>query len=204
MISLRLLFFVLLINLLIDPGSMAATNAFSVVNNSISSYRFNGSAEDNPALTLVRSFTYTFNINASGHPFWIKIPPGGTGTGNAYNDGVTGNGTAVGTITFAVPANAPDSLQYNCQIHASMTGEFNIIDPPAIQITGLSVNTDALIQSTGTDALNLNILVSTDLSSNVWENATILQNTYSDGTNSTHVELPAANAAFFRVQQGFL
>jgi hypothetical protein len=48
------------------------------------------------------------------------------GTASAYNNGVTGNGTESGTLTFVVPANAPSTLFYNCQFHASMTGTINI------------------------------------------------------------------------------
>jgi len=41
-------------------------------------------ASGNPTITLLRGFTYTFNIAAAGHPFWIKTAPT-TGTGNQYN-----------------------------------------------------------------------------------------------------------------------
>jgi hypothetical protein len=50
----------------------------------------------------------------------------GTGTANAYSNGVTGNGT--NTVTFVVPADAPSTLYYNCSIHAAMTGAIHIVD----------------------------------------------------------------------------
>jgi hypothetical protein len=77
-------------------------------------------------LTLQRGGTYTFNISASGHPFWIKTSQV-TGTGSAYNTGVTNNGTDSGTITFTVPEDAPSTLYYICQFHGSMTGTINIV-----------------------------------------------------------------------------
>lgn len=44
----------------------------------------------NPTLTLARGQTYRFEINAWGHPFWVKTLPG-TGTTNAFfDDGITG------------------------------------------------------------------------------------------------------------------
>ena len=73
--------------------------------------------------------TYTFNISAIGHPFWIKTV-NSTGTGNAYNDGVTNNGTDNGTITFIVPYTSPSTLYYNCQFHSSMEGTINVTDVP--------------------------------------------------------------------------
>lgn len=102
-------------------------NTFGVVNSGATAYVINGAS--NPNLTLYRGRTYTFNLSASGHPFWIKTVQG-TGTGNAFTSGVTGNGTSVGTLTFAVPTNAPATLFYNCQFHASMRGVLTIQDSP--------------------------------------------------------------------------
>lgn len=107
--------------------ALAAAGVFNVVNSGLSDYVINGVAD--PTLTLYRGRTYTFNINASGHPFWIKTNAV-TGTGSAYNDGVTGNGTSVGTLTFTVPTNAPSVLFYICQFHATMQGTLNIADSP--------------------------------------------------------------------------
>lgn len=103
----------------------SATNTFNVVNNGTGNYVINGAV--NPTLTLAAGQTYTFNIVAVGHPFWIKTTQT-TGTANAYNNGITNNGTANGTITFTVPSNAPSTLYYICQFHGSMVGTLNIIN----------------------------------------------------------------------------
>jgi hypothetical protein len=50
------------------------------------------------------------------------------GTANAYNDGVTGNGTGSGDVTFAVPQAAPDTLYYNCENHTAMTNVIHIMN----------------------------------------------------------------------------
>jgi hypothetical protein len=83
--------------------------------------------ESNPSLTLCRGSTYVFAVNAPGHPFYINTVQG-TGTGHAYTGGVAGNGATSGDVTFAVPADAPDTLYYNCSIHAAMTGTLHIVD----------------------------------------------------------------------------
>ena len=98
----------------------AAPNTYDVTANGSSNYVINGS--NNPTLYVTEGQTYTFNINASGHPFWIKTTSS-TGTGNAYNSGVTNNGTANGTITWIVPYDAPSTLYYNCQFHIGMAGD---------------------------------------------------------------------------------
>ena len=107
--------------------SASLNTIFNVTNFGITSYIFNANGISNPTLTLVRGLTYTFNISATGHPFWIKTTKT-TGTVNQYNTGVTNNGASNGTITFVVPADAPDILYYNCEMHAAMAGVFNIVD----------------------------------------------------------------------------
>jgi hypothetical protein len=104
-----------------------APNTFNVTNNGSSNYIINGSS--NPTLSVTEGETYTFNINASGHPFWIKSVSS-TGTGNQYNDGVTNNGTDNGTITWIVSYDALSTLYYNCQFHSGMAGTINVTDVP--------------------------------------------------------------------------
>jgi hypothetical protein len=99
---------------------------FAVGNNGAVDYVVNGM--NDPGITVVRGCSYTFNVNAPGHPFFIKTMPV-TGVGNQYNDGVTNNGTQNGVITWDVPAGAPNSLFYICQFHASMTGTITVVDP---------------------------------------------------------------------------
>lgn len=103
---------------------------FDVTNTGVTAYIFNsGDLEnvENPNLTLKRGETYTFTVDASGHPFFIKSVQG-NGPDNAYDSGVANNGTQDGTVTFEVPMDAPDTLYYNCQIHAVMTGTITIED----------------------------------------------------------------------------
>ena len=114
-------------------GGQGATGAtgliggptYSVTNSGASAYAINGT--NNPTLSLLRGFTYYFAVAASGHPFWIKTSQV-TGTGSAYNTGVTNNGTDSGTVTFTIPLDAPSTLYYICQFHSSMSGILSITD----------------------------------------------------------------------------
>ncbi len=113
-----------------NDGPPPVGKDYDVTNNGLISYIFNSddlSDAENPDLTLQRGATYTFTVNASGHPFFIKSVQGNTNA-NAYNNGVTNNGAEIGTITFEVPMDAPDVLYYNCQFHSVMTGILNITD----------------------------------------------------------------------------
>jgi hypothetical protein len=106
-------------------GVCLAAGTLNVTASGMTAYVIDGAS--NPSLTLCRGSTYTFAINTPGHPFYIKTVQG-TGTANAYDSGVTGNGTTSGALTFAVPADAPPTLYYNCSIHAAMTGTIHIVD----------------------------------------------------------------------------
>jgi hypothetical protein len=90
------------------------------------SYSVNGTS-GNPTLTLLRGHTYVFTVNAGGHPFWLQTTSGAYNSANTYATGVTNGGEDVGGITFTVPANAPNTLYYICQFHASMNGIITII-----------------------------------------------------------------------------
>jgi hypothetical protein len=84
---------------------------------------------NDPQLTMYRGQTYTFNINASGHPFYIQTTTP-FNSGDIYSNGVTNNGIQNGTLTFVVPLDAPSSLYYVCQIHSNMGNQINITDDP--------------------------------------------------------------------------
>lgn len=106
------------------------TFTYNVINTGATAYNFTGNgltAEDNPNLTVVRGNTYVFNLNTPGHPFYINTTQG-TGTANMYNTGITGNGNTSGTLTFVVPTDAPNTLYYNCEFHAIMTGVITVTD----------------------------------------------------------------------------
>jgi hypothetical protein len=99
---------------------------FLVTADGTSAYVINGAPND--TITLVRGESYLFSIAATGHPFWIQTVSGAYSSENIYNDGITGNGTEDGDITWNVSQVAPNTLYYACQFHSSMQGTINIID----------------------------------------------------------------------------
>ena len=92
----------------------------------------NKPTEQNPQLTLYRGNTYKFVVDAKEHPFWIMTEPyrqalaEDDSTSLLYTSGVTNAGTDSGTVTFAVPTDAPDVLYYQCGNHDNMNGIFAI------------------------------------------------------------------------------
>ena len=114
--------------------TLTAPTVTYTVSSTTGAYVFSGTRSGNNAEIgpLRRGGTYTFNISASGHPFYLTTDNGanfsaGTYFGE-YTTGVTGSRTESGTLTFTVPANAPDTLYYQCGNHSSMRGVITIKD----------------------------------------------------------------------------
>ena len=117
---------------------------FGVTASSSAAYTFSGAATgNNPTITLQRGKTYRFDVNASGHPFQIRVSNGGSN----YTNGVVNAGTQSGAVYFTVPDDAPNSLVYQCTNHAAMVGTINIIDK---QVPGHIVQVQHSIYSTWT------------------------------------------------------
>ena len=111
-------------------GNASIRHTFDVVNNGSSDYQFTDSAnhwfptaENDPVLYLRRGETYVFDVNASTHPFEIRVSNGGA----AYSTGVTNNAADVGQVIFKVPMSAPATLYYQCTVHTGMGNTINIV-----------------------------------------------------------------------------
>jgi len=108
--------------------------SYTVTNNGAGAYTFSGAAKgDNPNIgPFYRGGTYTFNVSATGHPFYLTTDNGtnfsaGTYFGE-YTNGVTGSRSDSGTVTIVVPNDAPDTLYYQCGNHSAMRGAITIKD----------------------------------------------------------------------------
>lgn len=120
---------------------------FGVTNNGASAYTFSGAATgDNPTITLQRGKTYRFDVNASGHPFAIRVSNGGS----AYTNGIENANAQVGAIYFTVPDDAPATLVYQCTVHSGMVGTINIIDKivPGHIIQTVTVTSSSAVTTT--------------------------------------------------------
>lgn len=101
----------------------AAENiAVTVVNDGgTNKFAFNGVTA--PAITLVKGFTYTFDVSdssVSGHPLAFK-----DSGGSAYTTGVTTNGTAGSSganVVIVVPTTGTMPARYYCTTHGNGMG----------------------------------------------------------------------------------
>ncbi len=116
-------------------GSLLGANRnYTVTANGTSNYVLDGT--DQPPLTLVRGKTYTFEVDATGHPFHITTDATGGDFSGIYTDGVSvtnpssqhPNATESGTLTFTVPTDAPNTLYYACGFHGGMGAQISVVD----------------------------------------------------------------------------
>ncbi len=101
----------------------------------------------NPALTLYRGQTYSFDITAPNNPFSIKTVRV-AGPLERYTDGVSASTVQSGTITFTVPSDSPDVLFYVSEVDANTGGVFSIKDID--ENTFLDLTTDIIGKKTYT------------------------------------------------------
>ena len=147
------------ITLILGQGT---TSTISVTNNNLLAFRFSNKVDqDNPDIIVYKGCTYNFEVDAPGHPFYIKTQYG-TGSSDLFNsDYVDNNGADQGTVTLRVPASDSSTtvdnvLFYQCGNHVSMKGRIIIKDlelenfDPAEAIEGCKNFTDV----TGLDLTN--------------------------------------------------
>ncbi len=98
-----------------------------VTANGSSDYTLSGAFSGNdPPINITLGDTLTFNVNASGHPFYLKTS-NTTGTSDAIT--VANNGTSSGTITWS-PTTA-GTYYYICEYHAGMVGTITVANSTA-------------------------------------------------------------------------
>ena len=156
-------------------------------------FTFNGSTNQNPVITLIRGATYTFEVQTPfDHPLYI-LP----------DTGVENNNIFEGTITFHVPVNAVNNaIQYFCTYHG-FGNVFHFVDPgvpPSIQIVGLTVGTNLVLTSTGTNNWNTIPEYSTNLVTTNWYGLSVQTNRFDNGTNETICGRPPGDVLFFRIR----
>ena len=148
-----------------EQGVTPVVNTYniSVTAANSSNYTLSGSDRNgsvsgsDPTVTVQQGDTINFNMNAGGHPMYIKTV-GGTGTGNQVSQGsISGQGTqSGGTIQWTTNGVTPGTYYYNCQYHGGMQG---LIVVQANNTTGDSGN-DVTITSTIGDILVFDLNVS--------------------------------------------
>ena len=136
-----------------NEGSSAGTTVVVTANGS-SNYVVGGAS--NATIAVVRGATYTIQVSAAGHPFWIQTSSGAYNAANVVTSGITNNGTELGYITYQVPSDAPNTLYYACQHHSAMAG--------SITVTGTASNSNKVLKVNALYVANVDGTNSADIS----------------------------------------
>ena len=173
-------------------ASMPAISADFSVTSPGFYYSING-ASPNPALTVERGKAYAFAINTSvGHPFEIR------------SVGVSNNNISSGIITWTVPMDA-SNYHYRCSIHGfgnlvTTVATVTSAPPPAMSIVGLSLSTNLILLSTGTNTWSVLPEFQTNLALTNWYALVVQTNRFSSGTNETICGRPSGDPIFIRIR----
>jgi hypothetical protein len=80
-------------------------------------------------IVLTRGVTYIFHVRTNvQHDFYFTTSPMGRGAGTV-TDGIKGQFTYIGDVTFTPTAATPDVMYYACRNHAFMGGKIHIANP---------------------------------------------------------------------------
>ena len=84
--------------------------------------------ESGKELVVVRGQTYTFDIDTGvQHDFYLSTSPKGWGA-STFTDGVKGNFTYKGEVTFSPTDTAPDVVYYQCRNHKNMGSKIHVVN----------------------------------------------------------------------------
>jgi len=167
-------------------------------------------ATSKPALTLVKGFTYTFDVSDntnSGHPLAFK-----DASGNAYTTGVTVTGTAGqagAKVVFAVPSTGTQPARYYCTQHGNGMGntittenndiaEVLTISNEITTVAGISSNVTTVAgisaNVTTVAGISANVTTVAGISANVTTVAGIHANVTTVAGDTTEINAVAGNA----------
>jgi len=123
----------------------------------------------NPTITVNEEDTLIFNVNASGHPFYLVWQHGGSsnqvGGGQGTNT-ASNQGTVNGTVTWVTDVGDGDALPtgelfyYQCGTHANMYGTIKV-----------------LLKNTSDSASHIHDLIDLDDTPNAYDNGKYLKST---------------------------
>ena len=98
--------------------------AIGVANSGASSYTLSGDVTgSNATVNMAIGQTVNFTVNASGHPFYIRVSDGGA---NVSTPAATGQGATSGVVSWT--PNTAGTYYYQCSAHSGMIGTINVTD----------------------------------------------------------------------------
>jgi hypothetical protein len=184
-----------------DAGSDASFVDFKVTEQG-TDFLFNGIEETNPTITIARQTVYTFEIDVPNNRFAIYNSDQSSffSSGLTHSDGTEGDNAQIkteGTLRFAVPISAPDTLYYG-DVGKTTFGVINVVDA-AGQFGNVSVTANTASTSTSTGALTVDggVGILGDLF--IGGSLNVAGTGITELISTTNLSLGAANKVIFKI-----
>jgi len=97
----------------------SGSNAYTLTSDTLST----DMSSSNPTVNMAVGQTVNFVVNASGHPFHIRVSDGGADVSTPV---ATNQGTQSGTVTWT--PNTAGTYYYQCSVHSGMIGTINVTE----------------------------------------------------------------------------
>ena len=197
----------------IDTTAPFQTSATIDVTDSGGFYRFSShyTGTQSPTLYLRPGHTYAFNLNVTGHPFFLQTIPNPSGSypvtysaGNQYTTGLTHVATdgtvttgaaalpkSTGVLYVEVPSNSNTKIYYACTNHAYM-GNVIVLGSVTDTFTGDGSTTTQTINN-GRNVNDILVIVNGIILVPTTDYTVTTSNNYNVGT-LTFITAPAASA----------
>jgi len=126
-----------------ETGSATPANGATINVGNYANIAWTLNGINNQQLNLVRGNTYYFYLSLAGQTFNIQTTNNGYVALNQWTQGVTGNGSTTGTVTFTVPYSAPNRLYIQDTNQSTLFTQLNIYDSSATITTQASAVSQA-------------------------------------------------------------
>jgi len=132
-------------NIMNYAGPDAVTHNFNLTASGSAAYNFASATDrlgsvggDDPTITVYTGDSIGFQMNASGHPLYIRVSPGGA---NVSESGISGQGSDTSVVGWA-GIQTPGTYYYQCGNHSAMLGQIVVLAAPASEYIFWAIGPD--------------------------------------------------------------
>lgn len=132
-------------NIMNYSGPDYMTHNFNLTASGSSAYTFASATDrlgsvsgNNPTITVYTGDSIGFYMNASGHPLYIRVSPGGA---NVSESGISGQGSDTTPVGWA-GIQTPGTYYYQCGNHSAMLGQIVVLAAPVSEYIYWAIGPD--------------------------------------------------------------
>ena len=131
-------------NIMNYAGPDAVTHNFNLTASGSAAYNFTSATDrlgsvggDDPTITVYTGDSIGFYMNASGHPLYIRVSPGGA---NVSTPAASGQGSDTSPVGWT--PNTAGTYYYECGNHSAMLGQIVVLEAPVSEYIYWAIGPD--------------------------------------------------------------